>query len=69
MYFVCIYTSLKVVSHYDLSVQSVSKKVWIGGWVELYQFFVEFFHLCKAPIVIIIIVIAGATDLSRVQWM
>ena len=31
MYSVCIYTLLKIVSYYDLSV--LSKKVWMGGWV------------------------------------
>ena len=45
MYILSVYTLLKVVSHYDLSVLSMSvmgfqKKVrmggWVGGWGELY---------------------------------
>ena len=44
MYSVCIYTLLKLVCYYDLSVLSMSvmgfqKKVWtgVGGWCELYR--------------------------------
>ena len=62
MYSVCIYTLLKVVSYYDLSVLSTSvmgfqKKFgwgWWPGWVgvssiQVYFGFFEFFKLCKAP--------------------
>ena len=48
MYSVCIYTLLKVVSYYDLSVLSISvmgfqKKLDVGGWGELYiQFYFGF---------------------------
>ena len=49
MYSVCIYTLLKVVGHYDLSVLSMSvmgfqKKSLdgVGGWGELYPIFVGF---------------------------
>ena len=43
-----VYTLLKVVGYYDFSVLSMSlmgfqKKVWVGGWGELYSsFFLEF---------------------------
>ena len=43
VYSVCIYTLLKVVSYYELSVLSMSvmgfhKKIWmrVGGWYALY---------------------------------
>ena len=49
-----VYTLLKAVSYYDLSVLSMSvkgfqKKVWIGGWVgELYPvIFSTFFNFAK----------------------
>ena len=56
----CLYTLLKVVGYYDLSVLSMSvmgfqkKKVWMGwvGGVSSIQFFwgfLEFFKVCKAP--------------------
>ena len=60
MYLVCIgaYTLLKVVSHYDVSVLSMSvmgfqnKKFGLGvdGWVSSVKFvlLVIFFHLCKS---------------------
>ena len=63
MYSVCIYL-LKVVGYYDLSVLSMSvigfqkkslDRAWVGGWGELYPIFfgfLEFFKLCKAPILI-----------------
>ena len=53
-----VYALLKVVSHYDLSVLSMSvmgfqKSLYIGvgGWVEVYPDFiwVKFFLLCKVP--------------------
>ena len=58
MYSLCIYTLLKVVGYYDLSVLSMSvmgfqKKVWmgVGGWGELYPSFccgfMEFFNFAK----------------------
>ena len=48
-----VYTLLKVVGYYDLSVLSMSvmgfqKKVLMGGWA-LSTFFRIFFLLCKAP--------------------
>ena len=47
----CLYTLLKVVGYYDLSVLSMSvmgfnkKKFgwWVGGWGELYPIFLVFF--------------------------
>ena len=43
-----VYTLLKVVSYYDLSVLSMSvmgfpKKVWMGGWGELYPVLIWIF--------------------------
>ena len=45
-----VYTLLKVVSYYDLSVLSISvmcfqKKVWVGEWGELYSFFFGIFGI------------------------
>ena len=46
-----VHTLLKVVGYYDLSVLSMSvmgfqKKVWMGGWGELYPiFFLDFWNL------------------------
>ena len=48
-YTFCLYTLIKVVSYYDLSVLSMSvmgfkKKVWMGGgWVRSIQVFLEIF--------------------------
>ena len=50
-YVFCLYTLLKVVSYYDLSVLFMSvmdfhtKNVWmgVGGWVELYPSFIWIF--------------------------
>ena len=53
--YIYIYTLLKVVGYYDLSVLSMSvmgfqKKLMVGGWGELYpNFFLDCFKLCKAP--------------------
>ena len=54
-----VYTFLKVVCYYDLSVLSMlvmgfQKKVWmVGGWGELHPnlfwIFFNFFLICKAP--------------------
>ena len=49
MYSVCIYTLIKVVSYYDLSVLSMSvmgfqKKVWMGGGCGLSKFFLDFLN-------------------------
>ena len=56
MCIIYIYSLLKVVGYYDLSVLSMSamgfpkEKVMVGGWGELYPiFFFDFFKLCKAP--------------------
>ena len=54
MYSACIYTLLKVVSYYDLSVLSMSvmgfqkKEVWmgVGGWGELYPSLFWIFGIC-----------------------
>ena len=54
-YVFCLYILLKVVSHYDLSVLSMSvigfpKKVWmeVGGWGELYpSLFLKFYNFAK----------------------
>ena len=55
VYSVCIYTLLKVVGYYELSVLSMmsvmsfQKKVWMGGggWGDLYPSFLDFFNFAK----------------------
>ena len=51
MYILSVYTLLKVVGYYDLSVLSTSvrafKKVWmgwVGGWAELYPILLGIFE-------------------------
>ena len=51
MYFSIDYTLLKVVSHYDLSILSMSvmgfqNKLGLGGWGELCPVYF-FFHCCN----------------------
>ena len=52
IYILSVYTSIKVVSYYDLSVLSMSvmgfqKKVWMGGgWGEVYPSFFWIFGIC-----------------------